>query len=63
MTELSEAGTPPCAGMSLKPGDLIEVEFEMPIEETVQAVVRKRTGYNVGLEFVGALRGLCAGGN
>jgi len=37
------------AGMSLKPGDLLEVEFELPVPQTLQAVVRNRTGYNFGV--------------
>jgi len=57
VTELSEGGMSLYAGMSLKPGDLLEVEFELPVAQTVQAVVRNRTGYNFGLEFVQTLRG------
>ncbi len=57
VTELSEGGMCLYAGMSLKPGDLLEVEFELPVQQTLQAVVRNRTGYNFGLEFVETLRG------
>jgi len=57
VTELSEGGMSLYAGMSLKPGDLLEVEFELPVAQTVQAVVRNRTGYNFGVEFVETLRG------
>lgn len=57
VTELSEGGMSLYAGMSLRPGDLLEVEFELPVPQTVQAVVRNRTGYNFGLEFVETLRG------
>jgi len=57
VTELSEGGMSLYAGMSLKPGDLLEVEFELPVPQTVQAVVRNRTGYNFGVEFVETLRG------
>ena len=56
VTELSEGGMSLYAGMSLKPGDLLEVQFETPIQRTVQAVVRNRTGYNFGVEFVETLR-------
>jgi hypothetical protein len=52
VTELSEGGMSLYAGMALKPGDLLEVEFEMPVARTVQAVVRNKTGLNFGLEFV-----------
>ena len=56
VTEMSEGGMSLYAGMSLKPGDLLEVEFEMPVPRTVQAVVRNKTGFNFGLEFVETLR-------
>ncbi len=56
VTELSEGGMSLYAGMALKPGDLLEVEFELPFPRTVQAVVRNRTGYNFGLEFTERLR-------
>jgi hypothetical protein len=57
VTELSEGGMSLYAGMSLKPGDLLEVEFQMPMQRTVQAVVRNKTGFNFGLEFTETLRG------
>jgi PilZ domain len=56
VTELSEGGMSLFAGMSLNPGDFLEVEFEMPAPRTIQAVVRNRTGYNFGLEFIEKLR-------
>jgi PilZ domain len=52
VTELSEGGMSVYVGMSLKPGDLLEVEFEVPVRRTVQAVVRTRDGFTFGLEFV-----------
>jgi hypothetical protein len=57
VTELSEGGMSLYAGMALKPGDLLEVEFEMPVARIVQAVVRNRTGCNFGVEFLETLRG------
>jgi hypothetical protein len=57
VTELSEGGMSLYAGMWLKPGDLLEVEFQMPVARTVQAVVRNKTGFNFGLEFIETLRG------
>jgi hypothetical protein len=57
VTELSEGGMSLYAGIALKPGDLLEVEFEMPVPRTVQAVVRNQIGYNFGLEFLETLRG------
>lgn len=56
VTELSEGGMSLYAGMPLNPGDLLEVEFEVP-SRTVQGVVRNRTGYTFGVEFLGTLRG------
>ncbi len=55
VTELSEGGMSLYAGMPLQPGDLLEVEFEAP-SRTVKAVVRNRTGYTFGLEFVETLQ-------
>lgn len=52
VTELSEGGMMVYAGLSLQPGDLVEVEFERPVQQIVQAVVRSREGYSFGLEFV-----------
>jgi hypothetical protein len=52
ITELSQGGMMVYVGMSLHPGDLLEVEFEFPVRRTVQAVVRYRDGYSFGLEFV-----------
>ncbi len=57
VTELSEGGMSLYAGVVLSVGDLLEVEFEMPAQHTVLAVVRTRAGYNFGLEFVETLRG------
>ncbi len=52
ITEMSEGGMMVYAGLSLQPGDLVEVEFERPAQQTVPAVVRTRDGYSFGLEFV-----------
>lgn len=40
------------AGILLNPGDLLEVEFSMPAQSRVQAIVRSRNGFCFGLEFV-----------
>jgi hypothetical protein len=51
-TEISEGGMALYAGLSLEPGDLMEVEFQMPLRKRVSAVVRNRSGYYFGLEFL-----------
>ena len=40
------------AGVPLKPGDQMELEFQMPGGARIAAVVRNRTGYCFGLEFL-----------
>jgi hypothetical protein len=55
--ELSEGGMCFTAGVELKPGDQIEVEFTPaysghPIR--VRAVARNRDGYSYGVEFLAA---------
>lgn len=40
------------AGVPLKPGDQMELEFQTPGGARVAAVVRNRTGYCFGLEFL-----------
>ena len=40
------------AGLPLKPGDFMDLEFETPGRTRVAAIVRSRTGYCFGLEFL-----------
>lgn len=54
-TELSEGGMELYAGIWLKPGDLVEVEFGIPSRVRMMAVVRDRSGYCFGLEFIAPL--------
>lgn len=54
-TELSEGGMGLYAGILLKEGDLLEVEFGSPCHFRMMAVVRYRSGYCFGLEFVAPL--------
>ena len=54
-TELSEGGMCLYAGILLKPGDLLEVEFRIPCRLRMTAVVRHRSGYCLGLEFTAPL--------
>jgi len=40
------------AGLPLKPGDYMDLEFQTPGRTRVCAIVRNRTGYCFGLEFL-----------
>ena len=40
------------AGIPLELGDVMEIEFQMPDRKRVPAVVRNRSGYYFGLEFL-----------
>jgi hypothetical protein len=50
--EMSEGGMTLYAGLPLKPGDLMDLEFQTPGGARVAAVVRNRTGFCFGLEFL-----------
>jgi hypothetical protein len=54
-TELSEGGMVLYAGILLKPGDRVEIEFGIPYHLHMTAVVRQRSGYCFGLEFIAPL--------
>jgi hypothetical protein len=49
---MSEGGMTLYAGVPLKPGDLMELEFQTPGRTRIAAVVRNRTGFCFGLEFL-----------
>src|SRR6202048_2446618 len=51
-TEISEGGMALYAAISLNPGDLMEIEFQVPFQARVCGVIRSRTGYYFGLEFL-----------
>jgi len=51
-TELSEGGMVLYAGILLNPGDLLEIEFETPTLSRLTAIVRSRSGFCFGLEFI-----------
>jgi len=51
-TELSQGGMALYAGLPLKPGDLIEIEFQIPSRLQVSGIIRDRNGYCFGLEFL-----------
>jgi hypothetical protein len=48
---MSEGGMTLYAGVPLKPGDLMEIEFQTS-GARVAAIVRNRTGFCFGLEFL-----------
>jgi hypothetical protein len=54
-TELSEGGMVLYAGLLLKPGDRLEIEFGIASHLRMTAVVRQRSGYCFGLEFIAPL--------
>lgn len=51
-TEMSEGGMTLYAGILLNPGDLLEVEFDTPVHSRVPAIVRSKSGFCFGLEFI-----------
>lgn len=51
-TEISQGGMVLYAGILLNPGDLLEVEFDMPTASRMPAIVRSRNGFCFGLEFI-----------
>src|ERR1700751_719876 len=55
--EMSEGGMTLYAGAPLKPGDLMDIEFQTPGGSRIAAVVRSRTGFCFGLEFLTPLSG------
>src|SRR5207245_9560574 len=56
-TEISRGGMSLYGGVSLQPGDLMEVEFQTPELLRVAGAVRDRNGYCFGLEFATLLPG------
>ena len=54
-TEISQGGMTLYAGILLNPGDLLEVEFDMPTASRMPAIVRSRNGFCFGLEFISPL--------
>jgi hypothetical protein len=51
-SEISQSGMTLYGGASLQAGDVIEVEFRTPSKHRVVGVVRNRSGYCFGLEFL-----------
>jgi hypothetical protein len=54
-TEMSQGGMLLYAGILLKPGDLLELEFGAPYNSRVCAIIRSRSGFSFGLEFLSQL--------
>lgn len=40
------------AGILLNPGDLLEIEFDMPFHSRMPAIIRSRNGFCFGVEFI-----------
>jgi len=51
-SEISQSGMTLYGGASLQPGDIVEVEFRPPSKHRVVGVIRNRSGYCFGLEFL-----------
>jgi PilZ domain len=51
-TELSQGGMELYAGIMVNPGDMLEIEFDVPVHSRMTAIVRSRNGFCFGLEFV-----------
>ncbi len=45
------------AGINLRPGELMEIDFQIPGRASIKGIIRSRTGYCYGLEFLTPLRG------
>jgi PilZ domain-containing protein len=54
-TEISQGGMSLYAKIPLQPGDLTEIELQKPRQARISAIVRNRTGYFYGLEFINQL--------
>ena len=54
-TELSEGGMVLYAGIVVNPGDLLEIEFDTPTRSRMTAIVRSKSGFCFGLEFISPL--------
>lgn len=51
-TELSQGGMELYAGIIVDPGDMLEIEFDVPVHSRLTAIVRSRNGFCFGLEFI-----------
>ncbi len=57
-SEISQTGMAVFGGVTLETGDLMEVEFQTEGRFRVEGIVRNRTGYCFGLEFLNVLPSL-----
>jgi len=60
-TEISRSGMAVYGGVPLQPGDLMAVEFPTPRPVCIAGIVRNRTGFCFGLEFLSLVMGDPAG--
>jgi PilZ domain len=51
-SEISQTGMALYGGVPLQPGEVMEVEFRTPSKRRVAGIVRNRSGYCFGLEFL-----------
>jgi len=51
-SEISQSGMTLYGGAPLQPGDIVEVEFRPPSKHRVVGIIRNRSGYCFGLEFL-----------
>jgi hypothetical protein len=56
-SEISRSGMALYGGVPLQPGDLMDVEFQTADKVRVTGIVRNRSGYCFGLEFLNLLTG------
>ena len=54
-TEIGLGGMALYAGLTLQPSDPIEIEFQAPCHLRVAGIIRNRTAYCFGLEFLSPL--------
>lgn len=62
VSEISRGGMELYGGVERRPGDLMEVEFQAAGVPRVAGVVRSRSGFCFGLEFLSLMPGEAAGG-
>src|SRR6478672_13488469 len=55
VSALSRAGMEVYGGVTLRPGDLMEVEFKTSGGVRITGIVRNRSGYCFGIEFLRAM--------
>lgn len=57
VSEISDGGMALYAGVQMRAGDSVKVEFQTPGQTQVEGVVRSKAGCSFGIEFVAPLSG------